>query len=219
MAEDRKWMYDGWNLKQGHSEEWRVKTNQFIAHAFSLSNNGLARCPWKKCRNCLSHDKKNVSLHICKNGYTPGYEVWVHHGEEVQQNQPVEEDHVTDEDMMDEILDAICPEFEADSEDPPTPEVQNFFELLKASEKPLHEHTTVSVLAFVTRLMAIKSKFVFSNNCYKEVLKLISDVLPVNHKLPKDMYQSKKLLSSLGMDYEKIYVCQDNCMLFWKEFK
>jgi hypothetical protein len=28
------------------------------------------------------------------------------------------------------------------------------------------------------------------------------------------MYQSKKLLSGLGMDYEKIDVCQENCMLF-----
>jgi len=118
---------------------------------------------------------------------------------------------------MDEILDAICPVLEPDVEDPPTPEVQKFFELLKAAEEPLHEHTTVSVLAFVTQLMAIKSKFVFSNNCYRELLKLISDVLPANHKLPKDMYQSKKLLSGLGMDYEKIDVCPDNCMLFWKE--
>jgi hypothetical protein len=48
-------------------------------------------------------------------------------------------------------------------------------------------------------------------------LKLISDVLPINHKLPRDMYQSKKLLSDLSMDYEKIDVCQDNYMLFWKE--
>ena len=31
------------------------------------------------------------------------------------------------------------------------------------------------------------------------------------------MYQSKKLFSSLGMDYEKTDVCQDNLMLFWKE--
>jgi hypothetical protein len=75
----------------------------------------------------------------------------------------------------------------------------------------------MSVLSFVTRLMAIKSKFAFSNNCYKEHLKLISDVLLANHKLPRDMYQSKKLLFGLGMDYEKIDVCQDNCMLFWKE--
>jgi hypothetical protein len=62
--------------------------------------------------------------------------------------------------------------------------------------------------------MANKSKFAFSNNFYKELLNLISDVLPKNHKMPKDMYQSKKLLSSLGMDYKKIYVYDNNCMLF-----
>jgi hypothetical protein len=35
--------------------------------------------------------------------------------------------------------------------------------------------------------------------------------------MPKDMYQSKKLLSGLDMDYEKIDVCVNNYMLFWKE--
>jgi hypothetical protein len=60
----------------------------------------------------------------------------------------------------------------------------------------------------VTRLMAIKSKFAFSNNYYKELLKLISDVLPDNHKLPKDMYQSNKLLFGLGMDFDKSDVCK-----------
>jgi hypothetical protein len=34
--------------------------------------------------------------------------------------------------------------------------VQKFFDMLKASEEPLHEHTIVSVLAFVTRLTVIK---------------------------------------------------------------
>jgi hypothetical protein len=75
----------------------------------------------------------------------------------------------------------------------------------------------VTVLVFVTRFMAIKSKFAFSNNCYKELLNLISDVFPENHKMPKDKYQSKKLLSGLGMDYKKIDVCDNNCMLFWNE--
>jgi hypothetical protein len=46
---------------------------------------------------------------------------------------------------------------------------------------------------------------------------VISDVLPTNHKLPRDMYQSKKLISGLSIDYEKIDVCQDNCILFWRE--
>jgi hypothetical protein len=35
----------------------------------------------------------------------------------------------------------------------------------------------------------------------------------------KDMYQSKKLLSALGMEYKKIDVCKYNYMIFYKEHK
>jgi hypothetical protein len=51
-------------------------------------------------------------------------------------------------------------------------EVQKFFDLLKASKEPLHEHTDVTVLDFVTQLMSIKSKFAFSINCYKDLVDL-----------------------------------------------
>jgi hypothetical protein len=147
----------------------------------------------------------------------------VHHGEEIpRENAPEDlgDDH-SHYDRMDEMLDDLRqdPElvFPVNRGDPPTPEVKRFFDLLKAAEEPLHEHTRVSSLAFVTRLMAIKSKFSFSTNCYNEILNLISEVLPSNHKMPKDVYQSRKLLSGLGMDYQKIDVCPDNCMLFWKD--
>jgi hypothetical protein len=46
---------------------------------------------------------------------------------------------------------------------------------------------------------------------------LIDDALSKNHKMLNDMCQSKKVLSGLDMDYEKIDVCDNNCMLFWKE--
>ena len=65
--------------------------------------------------------------------------------------------------------------------------------------------------------MAIKSKYFFSNNCYNEILKLLGDVLPKPNKLPKDMYHSKTIIKGLGMDYEKIDACKNNCMLFMKE--
>jgi hypothetical protein len=35
----------------------------------------------------------------------------------------------------------------------------------------------------------------------------------------KDLYQSKKIVSSLRMNYEKIDAYKKNCMLFWKEHK
>jgi hypothetical protein len=67
--------------------------------------------------------------------------------------------------------------------------------------------------------MAIRSKFFFSNNCSNELLKLIGDVLLNPNKPAKDMYHSKKLVEGLGMDYEKIDVCRNRCILFWKEHK
>jgi hypothetical protein len=119
---------------------------------------------------------------------------------------------------MDEMVEAIRPKFDLDNKDLPTLEVEEFFRLLKASEEPLHKHMKVTVLAFVTRLIAIKSKF-FSNNCYNELLKLIGHVLPNPNKLSKGMYHSKKFVEGLGMDYEKIDVYRNSYMLFWNEHK
>jgi galactose-1-phosphate uridylyltransferase len=75
----------------------------------------------------------------------------------------------------------------------------------------------MTLYAFITQLMAVKSKYFFSNNCYNDLMKLINDILSKPHKVPKGMYQSKKMMSALGLKYEKIDVCLDNCMLFWKE--
>jgi hypothetical protein len=47
----------------------------------------------------------------------------------------------------------------------------------------------------------------------------LGDVFSNPNKLPKKMYHSKKLVKGLGMDYEKINVCQNSYMLFWKEHK
>jgi hypothetical protein len=67
---------------------------------------------------------------------------------------------------MHEMLDSLRPKLNLSSEDPATLEVSRFFKLLKDSEEPLHEHTNVSILTFVTRLKVIKSKYFFLNNCY-----------------------------------------------------
>jgi hypothetical protein len=130
-------------------------------------------------------------MHLYKFGCMPGYDVWTHHGETIHQRTTFvveDDDDRSGDDMMDEMFDAIRSELETNHEDPPTLEVQKFFDMLRSSEEPLHEHTTVSIIAFMTHLMAIKSKFTFSNKCYKELLSLISDVLLNNHKMLKDMY-------------------------------
>jgi ferredoxin-like protein FixX len=115
---------------------------------------------------------------------------------------------------MNEILEAIQAEV---TEDPPTSVVEMFFKILNASEDPLHERIEVTLLDFITQMMAIKSKYFFSNNCYNDLVKLINDILLKSYKVPKDIYPSKKIMSALSLKYEKINVCPDNCKLSWKE--
>jgi hypothetical protein len=83
----------------------------------------------------------------------------------------------------------------------------------------VHDSTDVTVLQVVTHLMAFKSKYNFSNQCYNDIVKLIIDLIPVKHNMPKDLYQSKKIVSNLEMNYEKIDAYGKNCMLFWNEYK
>jgi hypothetical protein len=203
-----------------HTEEWWEKTDDFIERAFSLATTPKIKCPYVKCENARCADKVILMKHLIMNGFATNYETWVFHGEKY--TTVTAEESVNDRagaDRMDEMLEAIWPEFDLDTKDPPMSEVEEFFRLQKASEELLHGQTKVTVLAFVTRLMALKFRFFFSNNRYNELLKLFGDVLPNPNKLPKDMYHSKKLVKRLDMDYEKIDVCRNSCMLFWKKHK
>jgi hypothetical protein len=52
--------------------------------------------------------------------------------------------------------------------------------------------------------MGFKSKYYFSNQFYNDIVKLIIDIIPVKHYMPKDIYQFKKIVTGLRMNYEKI---------------
>jgi hypothetical protein len=124
------------------------KAMAFLDHAFSRTQ--IVRCPCSVCQKlrCLE-DKRTITIHLCKNGFVAGYEVWTFH-DESGSRVIAEDEHdcdMGDIDRMDEMLEAI----QADvTEDPPIVEVEEFFKLLKASEDPLHEHTEVTLLDFIT---------------------------------------------------------------------
>ncbi|CAH9109850.1 unnamed protein product [Cuscuta europaea] len=76
--------------------------------------------------------------------------------------------------------------------------------------------TKVSSLNFLVKLMHLKVLYKWANECMDSVVKLLKDVLPDGNKLPTSHYESKKKLSKLGLGYEKIHVCKNDCALFWK---
>jgi hypothetical protein len=143
------------------------------------------------------------------------YLVWRDHGEVEPPVVGTESDRNEDDDRMDEILADISREYEVGSGEQGQPsEVQNFYRLLTAADEKVHDGTDVTVLQAVTRLMAMKSKYNFSNQCYNNIVNLIIDLIPMKHNMSNDLYQSKKIVFSLGMNYEKIDVCEKNYILF-----
>jgi hypothetical protein len=86
--------------------------------------------------------------------------------------------------------------------------VQNFYRLFAAADEKVYDGTDVTVLQVVTHLMAMKSKYSFSNQCYNDIVKLIIDLIPMMQNMRKDLYWCQKIVSDLGMNYEKIDVCE-----------
>lgn len=91
--------------------------------------------------------------------------------------------------------------------------------MVSSVDQPVHESTTHTTLSAVARLLALKSQYNMSIAHFEANLELVNELLPLESKIPKDFYQSKKLMEGLGMRYVKIDVCYNNCMLYYKEKK
>ena len=52
---------------------------------------------------------------------------------------------------------------------------------------------------------------------FDSMLAVFGTLLPADHTLPKNMYESVKLLKALKMPYEQIHTCENGCVLFRKE--
>ncbi|CAL9025697.1 unnamed protein product [Prunus brigantina] len=62
-----------------------------------------------------------------------------------------------------------------------------------------------------------KIKYRMSNLCFDYFLGVFKRMLPTDNCLPKDHKHAQKVLNGLGLGYEKIHACKNNCMLFYKE--
>jgi len=67
------------------------------------------------------------------------------------------------------------------------------------------------------RLYSIKCMGSWSNISFSMLLEFVNELMHPDASLPKDIYEAKKYLRDLGLEYEKISACRKGCMLFWRE--
>nr|XP_009786492.1 PREDICTED: uncharacterized protein LOC104234593 [Nicotiana sylvestris] len=101
----------------------------------------------------------------------------------------------------------------------PHPEVDKFERLMKeANEEPYPGCKKFSKMSFLMHLYRTKCMFKWSNESFNALLGLLNDPLPEGEKFPPSFYKTKKIVEGLGLKYEKIHDCPNDCMLYRKEF-
>jgi len=107
---------------------------------------------------------------------------------------------------------------ECNMEEEPNAEAQEFYNLLKDANTPLWDGCkNQTKLSFISQMLNVKSEYNLSQACYNRIMSIVISSLPESQRLPKDFYGAKKMVKKLGLGYEKIDVCMNNCMLFYKD--
>ncbi|XP_039855268.1 uncharacterized protein LOC120713350 [Panicum virgatum] len=194
-------------------------------------------CPCGRCLNQKYQCQAIVKKHILINGMDSSYTRWIHHGENSDEdviNDPID---VHDIDMTDDDnygvdpLEAVLGDLntaeeqtrhdgenlEADAE----PDKQDsFFKIaMREAKRQLYPGCTkFSRFSFVVKLLHMKSLYRISNSAFSAVMKLLTEAFPEWNTLPKSYNEAKSLLKELGLGYESIHVCSNNCALFRKKY-
>ena len=77
-------------------------------------------------------------------------------------------------------------------------------------------YTIFTKLLAVQILYNLKVRNGQNDKCFMTLLKLLKDILPEDNELSDHTYDTKKIMRSMSMDYEKINVCSNDCILYQK---
>ena len=67
------------------------------------------------------------------------------------------------------------------------------------------------------KFQRLKGQFGWSDTSFDALLGELNDVLPSNNTIPKSIYEAKKLLKGISIEYIKYHACENDCVLFWGE--
>jgi hypothetical protein len=59
----------------------------------------------------------------------------------------------------------------------------------------------------------------WSDASFTQLLKLKREMLPTGNTIPESTYAAKSLIKSLGLDYEMIHACHNDCILYWGKYE
>ena len=171
--------------------------------------------PCVKCLNGRQQPLNDIRAHHICDGISSTYTKWIWHGE-LPQMSPIpwtEAVHVQVRDRIKDMLRDLGKEDFTQAHAP-------YYEKLETdSKKPLYLGcTTFTRLLRLLALVNLKARFGWSYKSFTELLLLLKNMLPEDNNLPKNHYEAKKKLCPVGLEYQKIYACHNDCILYRNQF-
>ncbi|XP_071694779.1 uncharacterized protein [Rutidosis leptorrhynchoides] len=74
----------------------------------------------------------------------------------------------------------------------------------------------MSAFNFLAKLMHMKVYGKWTNTSFDKLLQLLTTAFPFAN-IAKSHYEAKNKMSEIGLGYEAIHICKNDCCLFWKE--
>ena len=186
-----------------------------------VNDRGFIRCPCNRCINNAQHQLEVLESHIHWFGFMSDYNEWIYHGKNVNvassSNVPQPNSGVHDKDEMFEVLeDIISNDAEVDQLGSQSSNVQ-YDDLFTTLNSELYPGvSSFSSLNFLVKLMHLNVMNKWTNKSFDELLKLLKLAFP-KMDLVESHYEAKKLMTKMGLGYQSIHVCKNDCALFWNE--
>ncbi|CAL9024947.1 unnamed protein product [Prunus brigantina] len=212
---DKSWMH-----ADRRSKAYELGVEGFFNFAIeNLGNTTYIRCPCVKCGNIQLFGVGIIRDHLYFNGIDQSYKIWTWHGEPwewtTNASRNVEEYEQSRFSFVSEELGMDDNALGDIGFDP-----YELANVIGDGDQPLYPGCSkYTMLSALVKLYNLKAKHGMSDVCFTELLILHGDLLPEGNTLPSSMYEAKKTLSALGMSYDKIHVCPNNCILYRKDYE
>lgn len=198
---------------------------QFLDFALRGKNEAnKLRCLCRKCENYFFRTRSKIYEHLIFTGFDRKYRRRYHHGESFFESGEINHNVSPSSDGVQEMLHDLGRGYNLDPETDeavgsgttcPKGKAATFYKLVEEAEQEIYPGCEkFSKLSFIVQLMNIKCLFGLSGKAMDAILELLVDLLPVNNKVPHKYKDAKKTLQDLGLNYEKIDACVNDCILY-----
>nr|XP_017228740.1 PREDICTED: uncharacterized protein LOC108204008 [Daucus carota subsp. sativus] len=208
-------MDKSWIKADRDSLQYEIGVENFLIFAEENAKNPKKiRCPCSRCANFKKTSVNAIRGHLYESGFSLGYLDWIWHGEEVGNfinshagsSCPAKiPTHVSE---TVKVCEAAYNDGECDNES------DDFMRFVSDAEQPLLEGSECTKLESVLKLHNWKARFGVSDKAFTDLLESVGSFLPKGNVLPPNMYEAKKTLTDLGLEYVKFHDCPNDCVLY-----